>query len=439
MGRTTLIGMVLAATALVFALTLALSGGADKSDGSEVSLPASGLAEGTSPAQAPMTRPIGEGASDISRSALEAGRDADTDARQGSASQEAEAPEPDSSGPEVPDGTSLVGVLVDPAGSAVESATLMLRRPSQERGNELHIECDEGGRFAVAIDVYGDLLITAKAHGVGQSEELAHEISEGSSLDLGEIQLLAVGGLIGRCVFAGSGEPFPGVSVAASAMDRSTSPGLHDGRSTADADGRFELAGLAPGPFQLTVSGENQLPIEGNDVFQSGDEDVEVSLNALLVRAVCVDEAGQTVPLKWIGLSNAPGDTEERAQVARDSSGSASWGFGKPAEEHELILATGRGYVLRARDESWRHFFAFVPPDLRAGIHRVELRENAPGFGALKIELLPSGAGDTIGLVLRELQRGDESANSSVDVTGDMDRAQQLDVKGLWPGEYSGS
>ncbi|MEM6567771.1 MAG: carboxypeptidase-like regulatory domain-containing protein, partial [Planctomycetota bacterium] len=387
------------ATLSVAAVLAALLLGGDR----QSAVGAGGVERATPAASEPAERPDDGPTADVPSELVPSRREAEADSTtppdepsSTPAAASAEAPPP-----VIPEGTALTGTLVDAEGSPVAEAVLELSANGRRR--DVRVTPDDLGRFAVAVDRHGELGVAAIADGIGRSADLTRTVPEGVTTDLGVLRLLGDGRLAGRVVFPG-GEPFPGVSLSARAVDKAASPGLRRANMRTDDEGRFSLTALAPGPFRLTAFGEDPLPVNGNDTFQSGDEDVELVVDATLIRARCVDAAGSTVPMKGIEIATI----SLASSTEHDVTGMTSFGFKRERDGHSFMIAPGLPYRLQATDAEYRSYFAVLTGDLRAGIHDVDLMEDAPGLGSLRVVLPPSGAGEGAQLTIGDLQRDGE-------------------------------
>ncbi|MEM9383179.1 MAG: carboxypeptidase-like regulatory domain-containing protein [Planctomycetota bacterium] len=330
--------------------------------------------------------------------------------------------------PDVPDGTALVGTIVDASGDPVRTAELELR--ADGRGPDVRVEADAHGRFAVAIEVHGERTVAARADGLGRSAERTLTVREGVATDLGVLRLLGDGTLTGRAVFPG-GKAFPRLELTATAVDAAASPGLRRTSRTTDASGRFSMAALAPGPFRFAAYGEDRVPILGSDSAQSGDEAVELVVDAVLLRVRCADEQGNTVGMRTIQLATAPDGRrgDEGALTNRFYAGDR--------DGHEFILATGVPYRLQGTDTDGRTYFALVSEDLPAGIHAVDLMQDVAGLGVFRATLPPQGVDSAAVLAVRRIERDGESVpGMSVWKSGNVAEGCTLEVRGLLPGSY---
>lgn len=278
----------------------------------------------------------------------------------------------------LPIGATARGRVVRPEGAPVAGAELVARAwpldasaPFALAGGATRAD----GRFELAIDHAARAVVFAAAAGVGTARSEIIEFDPARDLELGDLVLRSRGAISGRTVDA-SGAPVADVRVEAR-RDGATSElsygfdeegaGLDGALTRSSADGRFEVAGLAPGSYRLATPEERSTQRAGNDAASA---EGEAPLHPLGTRAalliverhrvtiVVQDEAGEPLPaasvLLHCGERVASGALDEAGRlVAHGRAGEqlvahataegrvAAEGvvtFSEPADDLELVL-----------------------------------------------------------------------------------------------------
>jgi hypothetical protein len=156
------------------------------------------------------------------------------------------------------DGVTVVG-RVTQRGDPVKGAPLSVSftGPPWERLHEMRqTTTDERGAFAFH-HLFEDapLRVSSRVGGLGDhavvESRLFHTGADGTTLDVGDLEVQAGCTLAGRVLFADRIWPHPKVVVGVSALDRGGSLS-----TTCDAGGRFEIAGVPHGMVTVTASVE---------------------------------------------------------------------------------------------------------------------------------------------------------------------------------------
>ncbi|QDV06087.1 hypothetical protein Poly30_15910 [Planctomycetes bacterium Poly30] len=330
----------------------------------------------------------------------------------------------------VPEGTVVIGRLRGGDGEPVEGGELEMK--AQGRAQVKQLRTDPSGRFAVAVGVHGDVTLAASAKGVGRSMDLAVFLPEGQATDVGELRLVGAEVIRGHVRFP-NGEPLPGIYLNARAADPLAAPGLRLASAESNADGSFEMTALAPGLFDFEAAGDEGLPILGESSIRAGEERAVLTVDVALLTVSCVNDAGETVPMKGLELSNVldgePGEDDDIGSTRR------GWSTGK--KSFELFVQPQRSYMIQAHDAELRFYFAYLEGDLTAGTHEVALRPDPPTLGAIKVSV-PSGSLDGEARIsLVQIQRDGQDVQGTLLVGEGEPGAAFLEMRGLVPGTYA--
>lgn len=154
-------------------------------------------------------------------------------------------------------GGSITGVVVDDLGKAIESFDLNAHEkggnawdPGGDPGNYKSVVAEDG-RFTLEDVGEGTKVLEVSASQFTKATLSDVKVTPGGVTDVGRIRL-ASGGVVRGVVASSDGTPVPGASVNAK------SPSLTDyrggGGAQTDAQGSFELRGVAPGKVDVTAS-----------------------------------------------------------------------------------------------------------------------------------------------------------------------------------------
>ncbi len=116
----------------------------------------------------------------------------------------------------------------------------------------------EDGRFELDDVPAGKWDVEVTASGYQRGRAAGISVEEGGSAEGVEVRLTRGAAILGRVLEARSGRPVMDASVRA---DAATGPRLSrmgpepgDNEASSDAEGRFEITGLGPGPYRVTAS-----------------------------------------------------------------------------------------------------------------------------------------------------------------------------------------
>lgn len=197
----------------------------------------------------------------------------------------------------------------------------VLRRVTAGRvgGADADAVASEDGSFTLENVATGTWTVRAKAKGFTEGRASGVVVEEGGTRERVEVRLPRGGNLKGRVTDASSGRAVPEATVSAApaegggggaagrAIAASIGASLDDGNAT-DADGRFEIADIAPGRYRVTVQHADFTDgIQMAEVTEKGGS-VEVRLSrGGGIGGVVVSASNQPLPGVDVSLS-ASGD-----------------------------------------------------------------------------------------------------------------------------------
>lgn len=229
-----------------------------------------------------------------------------------------------------------------------------------------------------------------------------------------------------------NGEPVPGIYLHAMAADLLATPGLRRASAESNPDGSFEMTALAPGLFDFQAVKDGGFPILGESSIRAGGERAVLTVNAALLTVFCVNDAGETVPMRGLELSNVldgePGED--------DDVGSTSRGWSSGQKSFDLFVQPQRSYMIQARDAEMQFYFAYLEGDLTAGTHDVALRPDPPNLAAIKVSVPPGSLDGEARVSVGQIRRNGQDVHG-IHLTGEGEPgASSLEMRGLVPGSY---
>ncbi len=251
----------------------------------------------------------------------------------------------------------LAGRVVDerqrPIAGAYVSA--MMQRSMIRGRRQRPAETDAEGRFEIADVEPGTLMLHAQAAGYQQGQLTGLEVPAGGELAGLEIVLRPGATVEGR-VRDAAGEPVAGVKVGVVRM-REGSYSSHSSGSESDAEGRYRVEGLAPGPVTVTAEVGGQRRASKQLEVRPGRQTVDLVLEeGLEVAGRVVDPAAEPVAGALVSLDPS-GDVSHRVFYpgsAQPVTSGADGGFrfiGVPAGRYSLG-AIAEGFARLQRGEA---------------------------------------------------------------------------------------
>jgi hypothetical protein len=297
---------------------------------------------------------------------------------------------------------------------------------------------DHEGRFAVAVPMSGPLVFRVSLDGAGRSLPGAAFVAPNSETDVGDVQLHGVGRIAGRLVL-GDGTALGSAQVEVEAQLVGEPPegalGLTWGTARPAAEGRFELAGLIPGEYELRVTeGLNDLRLLGSTRFPTGTTHSELTVDAwwLFVRAR--DAQGRVLAIELVDFGPDAASGGERAGSLRSTT------VPRPGDVFEAVQATGGSLYFAATSrapegsgaaekmpapdssasgsktsfdgtqvangEERRLYTGFFDGAIASGRHDLDLTLDARGLGSLRVHFVGDGVVQDARIHLSALTRG---------------------------------
>jgi len=178
-------------------------------------------------------------------------------------------------------------------------------------GNRLEVRAEDG-RFLLEDVPPGKWQVSVEAKGYQASRVGDVVVEEGATKENVEVKVAPGGALKGRVVDARSGRPIPDAEVSVQGAGGGGGPMMvfpgmgGDGDVTTDADGRFEIEGLAPGKARVTARhGDYAEATESVEIKETGGA-VEVRMTTGgSVAGVVVSESRQPLAGAQVSLSAA--------------------------------------------------------------------------------------------------------------------------------------
>ncbi|MEW5738974.1 MAG: carboxypeptidase regulatory-like domain-containing protein [Myxococcota bacterium] len=205
----------------------------------------------------------------------------------------------------------LSGVVLDERDAGVPGAQVKaLRRVGEEGFQRLEGVTESGAEGVFSLEVEGPAPWTVVAHVPGNVS--ASAVTEGAPV---ELRLVAGVAVAGRVVDE-RGQPVPSFSLLVSHEAGPLEVDREEVRHFVDAEGRFEVKGLAPGPTRVVAASLGYAPSEVRRVVLSPGAAVEVELRlraGARVTGQVVDRATKA-PLEGARVS-LEGESDETLAV----------------------------------------------------------------------------------------------------------------------------
>lgn len=216
-----------------------------------------------------------------------------------------------------PGGVAVRGVVKDISGGVIDGAVVRGSAGRWFLGDERAMaRTDDEGRFELWLPP-GPTRLEARAEGYATADTRSHAPTE-----IAELFLTPESAISGVVVLADSGEPAPGVTVSADTAGFFAAGG--SGSAITGDDGRFRIAGLEPGSYDIGVRADELYGEAAEQVHlglgQSAEQVVVTAHPAFAVRGkVVVAETGSactqgSVTLDLDGLT-VRGSTDEHGAV----------------------------------------------------------------------------------------------------------------------------
>ncbi len=289
-------------------------------------------------------------------------------------------------------GPTVTGRIVDPRGKPVADAAVRVVERT-DKTQRTPRNTDKDGRFEVAVpDTTDDLWLVAGKPDVGIASKSLGSVSTGT--DVGDVQLLPHGTLSGQVVLEdGDAYPHAELIILRNGTDdeyawtRGQCPRLADGvllphdalLVRCDAQGRFQVAGLRTGGYQIAV--RRTLQPYANAQAQAGDDSIRIVVPGQLLTLRVTDQEKRPLPGALVVLTGWSEDQLSKRGFAETSRPPVA-SLGLPSGHHtqavqhatgELhwILPLGSYWNIRhrvdhavPRSESWR---------VMRGVHRARI------------------------------------------------------------------
>ncbi len=195
-------------------------------------------------------------------------------------------------------GHDVFGRVVDEGGRPVGGVRMTLYGDGPLVGMLTEVT-DGEGRYRFPIAAAGRAFFLAHRFGVGTASIPETPLSPNVDLELPDL-VLRKGAEIAGTVVNAAGRPVAGVPVYAESATRrpggakgeiGAPSGTDYGSAVTDAEGRFRITGLAPGPVRLTPVSDRTSVLRGEPV-ETGRDDVHLVVTGHVLRVRVVDSKG---------------------------------------------------------------------------------------------------------------------------------------------------
>ncbi len=348
---------------------------------------------------------------------------------------------------------SVAGIVFDPTGAPASGAQVKLARFARDSGGEdesfterrdpPESVADAKGAFVLQGLPPGPCQIFASASGFAPSAPAAVELDAGARKEGVELHLCRGGRLTGEA-FDAKGAHAEGRTVTAATMNEGEP---HAAR--VDAQGRFEIANLAPGTYQVMLNPtmSNLEKLGSGDSGESASNGMEELFTSMKMTSAQITEGETThvvlgapprAPVRLFGTVTRGGEPLKTGMIVCLGEGGGllskmKMGTIRPTGEYEIKLDEPGRIVLSLQGGATSEFHATVPevPEFRFDLE-------VPAGGLRGVVFGPDSKpaqGVEIGLI-RASGASFLSAMGGLGETASDDQGR-FSFEGLAPGKYS--
>ena len=310
------------------------------------------------------------------------------------------------------------------------SASVQLNLSQDQRIERVEVHPRSDGRFVCEVELAGECSLYLSENQLGRSLDKAIFLPENRTTELGEFRLYGEGTIEGR-VELPDGNPPGDLSVRATSVLANAGPGLRSSQAKLGDEGVFRLTGLAAGEFEFSAFWHADYPFIGPNRLRTGTEDARLILDAVLLRARCLDENGDAVTIEMVTRASLPDEGGDESDY-----GSTTRTLQPEAKSVDFLCGTGVSYTIRCVDAGGANYFYRLSGDLPAGLHEVDLTRDNPGFGSLHVRAPADGEANDERLSIFEIHRNGHDVWTGPRRSGTSDGHRWVRLEGLLPGAY---